>query len=89
MTTVAERIKPDNIRHDRHVSLCVEDEYHYVTLEGVAQLDEDPERARQTVELLVNRYVDEEERSEWVERLMGEGRRITLWISPKAIHKQL
>lgn len=87
MTTTADRVKCENIKRDNRVSLCVEDGYDHVVLEGFCQVDGDPETARETMRLLVERYVpDQSEHEKWMERLTLQGRRVTLWLTPEDIH---
>ncbi len=53
---------PKNSRKHRHLqqdprlSVCIEDTYRYVTLQGRVSLDEDPERARADYSRLGERY---------------------------------
>ena len=41
MNTAAGRVKERNLRRDARLSLCVEGEYHYVTVAGTATLVDD------------------------------------------------
>lgn len=87
MTTTADRVKSDNVKRDDRVALCVEDGYDHIVLEGFCQVDGDPETARETMRLLVERYVpDASEHEQWMKRLTEQGRRVTLWMTPEDIH---
>jgi PPOX class probable F420-dependent enzyme len=43
--TLAGRLKHKHLQRDPRVSLCFEDETNYMTIEGTAELSEDPEMA--------------------------------------------
>ena len=79
MNTEAGRLKEGNILRDPRVSLCVEDEYNYVTLTGRATLNDDPERAQQDIARLAQRYRTPEKAAELIANFQKE-RRITIWV---------
>ena len=56
LNTLRGRIKDANLRRDPRLSLCIEDDYRYVTLEGVAELIEDQETAQADIARLAIRY---------------------------------
>jgi len=57
MNTTRGRVKARNLRHDPRVSICVEDGYNYVTIEGrVADVIDDPEIAVSDIYALARRY---------------------------------
>lgn len=56
LNTAAGRIKDGNLRRDPRISLCVEDEYTFVTLTGRARLIEDQAIAQPDIERLAVRY---------------------------------
>lgn len=71
LNTLAGRIKHRHLLRDPRLSLCFEDGYDYVTLEGRAELDDDPVRGLQVIQDLARRYDDPPE------RFVGQ-RRITI-----------
>jgi PPOX class probable F420-dependent enzyme len=58
LNTRAGRLKERHLRRDPRISLCFEDGYRYVTLEGRAELIDDPERGLEDIQNLARRYGD-------------------------------
>ncbi len=56
LNTLLGRLKDQHLRRDNRVSLCFEDGYDYVTLEGTAELIDDRERALEDIRHLARRY---------------------------------
>ena len=56
MNTRPERVKARLIRADPRLSLCFVDGEEWVTLRGMGQVDDDPERGSRTIEQLAIRY---------------------------------
>ena len=50
------RAKVDWLRRDPRVSLCFEDRYEWVALQGTVEIDEDPERGMAVIKQLAERY---------------------------------
>lgn len=80
MNTAAGRLKESNIQRDPRVSVCVEDEYDYVTVEGHAELDYDPERAQADIARLARRYHPPEKAEQLIGNFQNE-QRVTIWVS--------
>ena len=49
MNTKRGRVKERNMRHNPHVSVCIEDEYSYVTVSGTVELIDDHDIAQSTI----------------------------------------
>jgi PPOX class probable F420-dependent enzyme len=79
MNTAAGRLKEANIQRDPRVSVCIEDQYNYVTLTGTARLDYDPERSQAEIARLAHRYHPPEKAEQLVSGFQKE-KRITIWI---------
>ena len=62
LNTLSGRVKHRHLQRDPRLSLCFEDGYDYVTLEGRADLDDDPVRGLQVIQDLARRYDDPPER---------------------------
>jgi PPOX class probable F420-dependent enzyme len=56
MNTARGRTKDRNLLRDRRVSICIEDEYRYVTISGEVDLIDDQERAQADIMALAIRY---------------------------------
>jgi PPOX class probable F420-dependent enzyme len=74
MNTEASRLKTANIERDSRISICVEDEYSYVTLAGRAELDFDPERAQADIARLARRYQTPEKAEQLIANFQREKR---------------
>jgi PPOX class probable F420-dependent enzyme len=59
MNTAAGRVKAGNLRRDPRVSLCFEDGYHFITLSGTVQLNDDQETSQADIRRLALRYSDD------------------------------
>jgi PPOX class probable F420-dependent enzyme len=59
LNTRAGRLKERHLRRDPRISLCFEDGYDYVTLEGSVELVDDPERGLSDIQRLARRYGDD------------------------------
>lgn len=69
MNTKKGRIKDRNIRRDPRISICVQEGYNYVTINGTAELDDDPEIGQRDIYRLAVRYNGEVT----AQRQMAEG----------------
>jgi PPOX class probable F420-dependent enzyme len=56
MNTVSGRRKHRNIRRDPRVSICIEDGYRYVSIDGTVTIDDDVERGQEGIYALARRY---------------------------------
>jgi PPOX class probable F420-dependent enzyme len=56
MNTTLSRVKGKNLQRDPRISICVEDGYRYVSITGVAQLDDDQTIAQRDIRDLAIRY---------------------------------
>ncbi|MEO8971242.1 MAG: PPOX class F420-dependent oxidoreductase [Ktedonobacteraceae bacterium] len=56
MNTKKGRIKDRNIRRDSRISICVQEGYSYVTISGIAELNDDPELSQRDIYRLAIRY---------------------------------
>lgn len=79
MNTEAGRLKESNIQRDPRVSICIEDQYNYITLAGRASLDDDPERSQADIARLARRYHPPEKAEQLVSGFQTE-KRITIWV---------
>ena len=59
LNTKAGRVKDQHLRRDPRISLCFEDGYDYVTLEGRFDLDDEPREGLEGIRDLADRYGDD------------------------------
>jgi hypothetical protein len=78
MNTRRGRVKDRNMLRDRRVSLCVEDEFRYVTIAGEITMIEDQATAQVDIKALAVRYNGPEKAEEQARTLFGKQQRITL-----------
>lgn len=89
MNTAAGRIKERNLKADPRISVCVEDEYFYVTLTGRAELDYDPERTQADIKALATRYDGAETAERRVRNTFSKQQRITIYMTIESIDDNL
>ena len=56
LNSMAGRAKVAWLRRDPRVSLCFEDQYEWVGLQGTVEIDDDPERSMAVIKRLARRY---------------------------------
>src|SRR3954470_12607475 len=56
MNTKVGRVKERNLRRDPRISICIEDDYNYLTLVGTARLIDDQVIAQADIKRLATRY---------------------------------
>jgi len=78
MNTKVGRAKEHNLRRDQRISICVEAEYHYVTLSGTARLIDDQPTAQADIKRLAERYHDPEKAAQMVRDQFSKEQRLTL-----------
>jgi PPOX class probable F420-dependent enzyme len=81
MNTARGRKKDRNLLHDRRASLCVEDNYRYVTIDGTVSLDDNQAQAQRDIEALAIRYHGPEQAARMMRDQFGKQERITLRLS--------
>jgi PPOX class probable F420-dependent enzyme len=81
MNTLVGRQKEKNLKRDPRISLCVEDEYDYITITGTATLDYDHESSQATIYALARRYEDEEKANRMMRNTFSGQSRVTIWMS--------
>jgi PPOX class probable F420-dependent enzyme len=81
MNTRVGRQKELNLKRDPRISLCIENEYDYVTLTGTATLDYDHERSQADIRALALRYKDEEEAGLMVRNTFSKQHRVTIHMT--------
>lgn len=85
MNTLVGRKKERNLRNDPRIVICIEDEYHYVTITGRAELDYDDERAQAGIRALAIRYEGEEGGQRMVERTFHGQARVNIHMTIESI----
>ncbi len=78
MNTKAGRLKERNMRRDPRISVCFEDEYHYVTISGTVELIDDQEIAHRDIARLAIRYHGEEAGKRQAANQFSKEQRVTL-----------
>ena len=81
MNTLRGRKKDRNLLRDGRASLCVEDGYRYVTLDGTISLDEDQEIAQADIAALARRYHDPEYAEQMIRTAFQTQERVTLMLT--------
>jgi len=78
MNTARGRTKDRNLLRDRRVSICIEDEYRFVTIAGTVELDDDQTTAQADIAELAARYKSPDDAAEMIRSGFTKQHRITL-----------
>ncbi len=81
MNTKRGRRKERNMRRDPRVSLCIEDEYRFVAVQGSARLVDDQEIAQADIKGLATRYHGAEKAERMVRDQFSREHRVTVHMS--------
>src|SRR6266487_4778254 len=85
MNTKVGRAKERNMRRDPRISICIEDDYNFLTINGTVQLIDDHERAQHDIYRLSARYHGEEKaRRQMLEKFSKETR-VSLLLKPEHV----
>lgn len=85
MNTNRGRKKDRNLTRDPRASLCVEDEFRYVTLEGVIKSIEDSATAQADITALARRYHDPDKAEQMAREVFAPQERITLLLHADSV----
>ena len=80
MNTKRGRKKDRNLIRDPRASLCVEDGFRYVTLEGAIETVDDPVIAQADIAALARRYHDADKADEMARNVFAPQERVTLQL---------
>ncbi|MFL5761339.1 MAG: PPOX class F420-dependent oxidoreductase [Thermomicrobiales bacterium] len=80
MNTARGRVKDRNLLSNRNISICVEDDYRYVTIKGTAELNEDPEQGQADIKALATRYEGAEKAEQMVPEAFGKQHRVSIYL---------
>ena len=89
MNTEINRVKAKNLQRDPRISICIEDEYRYVTLKGRVELDYDRERTQADINTLAARYEDEETAARMMRNTFSKQDRVTLYLTVEDVDSHL
>lgn len=78
--TARGRVKDRNMRRDQRVSLCIEDEYRYVTLQGRVRIEDDPAISQADVRALAIRYAGPEHGEHQARNQFFREQRVSLYL---------
>jgi PPOX class probable F420-dependent enzyme len=80
MNTLRGRRKDSNLLRNPRASLCVEDEFRYVTLDGAIEMVDDPATAQADIAALARRYHGQETGDAMARHDFGSQERVTLLL---------
>ncbi len=85
MNTKIGRAKERNMRRDPRISICVEDDYNFLTINGTVEMIDDPEIAQHDIYRLSARYHGEEKARRQMREQFSKEKRVTLRLQPEHI----
>lgn len=80
MNTTPTRVKGKNLRRDPRISICIEDEYRFLTISGVAELRDDPDTAQADIRALAIRYHGQEQGERMAREVFAKEDRISIYL---------
>ena len=89
MNTADGRVKAHNLRRDPRIALCIEDGYHYVTLYGAVQLDDDQSVAQAGIHHLAVRYHNPAKAEQMSRDQFSKQRRISVRMTIERVVEDL
>jgi PPOX class probable F420-dependent enzyme len=85
MNTKVGRLKERNMRRDPRISICIEDDYNFLTINGSVQLIDDLERTQHDIFLLSARYHGEEKARRQLQEQFSKETRVSLLLKPERV----
>jgi PPOX class probable F420-dependent enzyme len=89
MNTRVGRLKERNLKRDPRISFCVEDEYHYVAMRGIAELDYDHDRSQASIKALAIRYDGQEAGERQARDNFSKQDRVTIYMTIEKVDVHL
>jgi PPOX class probable F420-dependent enzyme len=80
MNTKFSRVKHTNLLRDQRISICVADAYRYVTIAGVARLDDNQSVAQTDIRALAIRYHGQEKGDQQAAEKFVREQRISIYL---------
>ena len=85
MNTKIGRAKERNMRRDPRISICIEDGYNFLTINGTVKMIDDPEITQHDIYRLAARYHGEEQARRQMHEKFSKETRVTLRLKPERI----
>jgi PPOX class probable F420-dependent enzyme len=80
LNTTLSRVKGKNLQRDPRISICVEDDYRYVTISGVATLNDEQATAQADIRALAIRYHGQEAGARQSDEVFAGQRRVSIYL---------
>jgi len=85
MNTKVGRAKERNMRRDPRISICIEDDYNFLTINGTVEMIDDTEIAQRDIYRLSARYHGEEKARQQMQEKFSKETRISLLLKPERV----
>ncbi len=85
MNTKVGRTKERNMRRDPRISICIEDGYDFITINGTVEMIDDPEIAQHDIYRLSARYHGEEKAKRQMREQFSKETRVSLRLKPERV----
>jgi len=85
MNTKVGRTKERNMRRDPRISICIEDGYDFITINGTVEMIDDPEIAQHDIYRLSARYHGEEKAKRQMSEQFSKETRVSLRLKPERV----
>ena len=74
-----------NMRRDPRISICIEDDYNFLTINGTIEMIDDPEIAQHDIYRLAARYHGEEKARRQMREKFSKEKRVSLRLIPERV----
>jgi PPOX class probable F420-dependent enzyme len=85
MNTKVGRAKERNMRHDPRISICIEDGYDFLTINGTVEMIDDQKIAHHDIYRLSARYHGEAKARRQMEEQFSKETRVSLRLKPERV----
>ena len=85
MNTKVGRAKERNMRRDPRISICIEDGYDFLTINGTVEMIDDPEIAQRDIYRLSARYHGEVKARRQMKEQFSQETRVSLRLKPEHV----
>ena len=85
MNTKVGRAKERNMRRDPRISICIEDDYNFLTINGTVEMIDDPEKSQHDIYRLAARYHGEDKARRQIREQFSQETRVSLRLKPEHI----
>ena len=85
MNTTKTRLKGRNLARDTRISICVADDYRFITIAGDARMEDDSTTAQEDIHKLSARYHGEEKAAQQMANVFSKQERVSIYLPTERV----